>query len=79
MKVYERTITTLELTDVEEVALNIAHQLLNEVEANLFKNSDIIMNADTGEVVERGNLVITRNLLDTLLNDRCPTRWELHD
>lgn len=78
MKVYERTITTLELTDVEEVALNIAHQLLNEVEANLFKNSDIIMNADTGEVVERGNLAITRNLLDTLLNDRCPTRWELH-
>lgn len=78
MKVYERTITTLELTDVEEVALNIAHQLLNEVEANLFKNSDIIMNADTGEIVERGNLAITRNLLDTLLNDRCPTRWELH-
>lgn len=79
MKIYERTIATLELTDVEEVALNIAHQLLNEVEANLFKNNDIIINADTGEVVERGNLVITRNLLDTLLNDRCPTRWELHD
>lgn len=79
MKIYERTIATLELTDVEEVALNIAHQLLNEVEANLFKNNDIVINADTGEVVERGNLVITRNLLDTLLNDRCPTRWELHD
>lgn len=79
MKIYERTIATLELTDVEEVALNIAHQLLNEVEANLFKNNDIIINANTGEVVERGNLVITRNLLDTLLNDRCPTRWELHD
>lgn len=79
MKIDEHTITTMTLSDVEETALVLARHLLDEVEADLFKRDDVIENADTGEVIEHDDLDIARNLLDVLLNDRHPTRWERHD
>lgn len=79
MKIDECTITTVALSDVEETALTLARHLLDEVEVNLFRRTDTIENADTGEVIEHDDLDIARNLLDVLLNDRHPTRWERHD
>lgn len=79
MKIDKRVTTTLELDHIEETALGIVQHLLDEVEDYLFRSNDIIVNADTGEVIERDAVSITRNLLDVLLNDHCPTNWEYHD
>lgn len=79
MKFDERTITTMELSAAEEAALSIAHRLLDEVEAKLFKSNDVIESTDTGKVIERDDLYITRDLLDVLLNDNAPSHWERHD
>lgn len=79
MKLDERTIATLELSEVDETALTLTRQLLNEIEAKLFKSNDVIESADTNETIERDDLYITRDTLDVLLNDGHPTRWELHD
>lgn len=79
MKIEKRSITTLKFDEVENTALSLARHLLNEVEDYLFKSDDIIVNADTGEVIERGEVEIARNLLDVLMNDSCPTNWERRD
>lgn len=79
MKIEKRSITTLEFDEVENTALSLARHLLDEVEDYLFKSDDIIVNADTGEVIERGEVEIARNLLDVLMNDSCPTNWERRD
>lgn len=79
MKLDERTIATLELSEVDETALTLTRQLLNEIEAKLFKSNDVIESADTNETIERDDLYITRDTLDVLLNDGHPTRWERHD
>lgn len=79
MKIEKRVTNTLEFDDIEETALSLVQHLLDTVEDYLFRSNDIIVNADTGEVIERDTVNITRNLLDVLLNDRCPTHWEYHD
>lgn len=79
MKLDKRITTTLELDHIEETALGIVQHLLDEVEDYLFRSNDVIVNADTGEVIERDAMNTTRNLLDVLLNDHCPTNWEYHD
>lgn len=79
MKLDERTITTLELSEVDETALTLTRHLLDEIEAKLFKSNDVIESADTNETIERDDLYITRDMLDILLNDGHPTRWERHD
>lgn len=79
MKLDKRITTTLELDHIEETALDIVQHLLDEVEDYLFRSNDVIVNADTGEVIERDAMNTTRNLLDALLNDHCPTNWEYHD
>lgn len=79
MKIEKRVTNTLEFDDIEETALSLVQHLLDTVEDYLFRSNDIIVNADTGEVIERDTINITRNLLDVLLNDHCPTRWEYHD
>lgn len=79
MKIEKRSITTLEFDEVENTALSLARHLLDEVEDYLFKSDDIIVNADTGEVIERGEVEIARNRLDVLMNDSCPTNWERRD
>jgi len=76
MKIDEHTITTVTLSDVEETALVLARHLLDEIEDVLFKHTAVPENADTGEIIEHDDLDIARNLLDVLLNDRHPTRWE---
>lgn len=79
MKLDERTIITLELSEVDETALTLTRQLLHEIEAKLFKSNDVIESADTNEAIERDDLYITRDTLDVLLNGGHPTRWERHD
>lgn len=79
MKIEKHTIATLEFDEVEGNALSFARHLLDEVEDYLFKSDDIIANADTGEVIERSEIEIARNLLDVLMNDGHPTNWERHD
>lgn len=76
MTIDKHTIANVELLPEEEAAIVIVRHLLDNVEDFLFRDRDIIENADTGEVIERSTLYSTRNLLEVLYNDRCPTRWE---
>ena len=79
MKISKRTVATVDLSVEEEAAIAIVRHLLDNVEDYLFRDRDIIENADTGEIIERDTISATRNLLDVLLNDRCPTNWEYYD
>ncbi len=79
MKVDKRTIATVELSIEEESAIAIVRRLLDNVEDFLFRDRDIIENADTGEIIERNTIYATRNLLEVLSNDDCPSNWEYND
>lgn len=79
MKVEKHTITTLEFDEAEDTALSFARHLLDAVEDYLFKSDDIIVNTNTGEVIEQSEVEIARNLLNVLINDHCPTSWERRD
>lgn len=76
MKFDKRTVATVELSIEEEAAITIVRHLLDNVEDYLFRDRDAIENADTGEVIERDTLYSTRNLLNVMVNDGCPTNWE---
>ena len=79
MKISKRTVATVDLSIEEEAAIAIVRHLLDNVEDYLFRDRDIIENADTGEIIERDTINATRNLLDVLLNDSCPSNWECPD
>lgn len=79
MTIDKHTIANVELLPEEEAAIIATRRLLDNVEDFLFRDRDIIVNANTGEVIERDTLNHARNLLEVLYNDRCPTCWEYPD
>lgn len=79
MKTDERTIITVELSIEEKSTIAIVQHLLDDVEDFLFRDHDIVENADTGEVIERNTIHAIRNLFEVLLNDDSPSNWEYPD
>ena len=79
MTIGKHTIATITLDSVDEIGIVTVKHLLEEVEEHIFRRRDIIVNADTGEVIERNTVDAALNLLEVLLNDRSFSHWELPD